>query len=79
MVITPTIRTAPHANHPFRIRHLVVYLADSGSHLVRHRPGDNEYVRLSWGGTEEGPSAVEIVARHPGVHHFDAAAGEAES
>ena len=34
MVVTPAIRTAAHANDPSRFRHLVVHLAQGGSHLV---------------------------------------------
>lgn len=78
VIISSTVRAAPHANHPPRLRHLIVHLTQRGRHLVGERSGDNHNVRLTRGGTENDAETILIVARGGKVHHFDGAAGETE-
>jgi len=78
MVIPAPIGAAPHADHPPRIRHLVVDLSESGSHLVGECAGYDHDVGLARAGAEDYAQAVLVVARGGEVHHLDGAAGEAE-
>lgn len=78
MVVPTPVCACAHADNPFRVRHLVVALAHRRRHLVRHGPCHNHDVGLARGGAEDDAQSVLVVARHGGVHHFDAAAGEAE-
>ena len=78
MIIPATISTAAHTDHPSRIRHLIVDLAQGGGHLVGQGAGDDHDVGLPRRGTEDDAQAVLIVARGAEMHHLDGAAGEAE-
>jgi hypothetical protein len=75
MIVSSAIRTAAHANHPLRVRHLVIALADRAGNLVGHGPSDNHNVGLSWRSAEDDTQAVLVVTGHGEVHHFDCAAG----
>lgn len=78
MIVSASIRAAPHGNDPSRFGHLVVDLSQGGGHFVGKCAGHNHAIRLSRGGTEEKSKAIEIVARSTGVHHLHGAAGETE-
>lgn len=78
MVITPAIRTAAHANDPSRFRHLIVHLAQGGSHLVSQGARNDHDIRLSRGSAEDYAQTVLIVSGSREMHHFDGTAGEAE-
>ena len=78
MIIPAAVGAAAHADHPARVGHLVVDLAEGGSHLVGQGAGDDHDVGLARRGAENYAEAVLVVARGGEVHHFDGAAGEAE-
>ena len=40
MIISSSVCTRTHTDHPSRFRHLIVDLAESGGHLVRKCSGD---------------------------------------
>ena len=79
MIISPSIGTGAHADHPPRVRHLIVHLAQRRSHFVCERAGDDHHVGLPGGSTEDYTQSILVVARGGEVHHLDGAAGEAES
>ena len=78
VVIPAPVSAAAHTDHPPRLGHLVVDLAERGSHLVGEGAGHDHDVGLAGGGAEDYSQAVLVVARSGEVHHFDGAAGEAE-
>ena len=78
MIIPASIRTAAHADHPPRIRHLIVHLPQGGGHLIRERARNDHDVRLARGGAEDYAEAILVVAGGGEVHHFHCAAGKAE-
>lgn len=78
VVISTTIRTTSHRNHPSWIRHLVVHLTQRRSHFIRQCACDNHHVRLTWRRTENYTESVLIVSWCGKVHHFDGAAGQSE-
>src|SRR6185312_11237270 len=78
VVIAPAIGAGAHRNHPARLGHLVIDLAECRRHLVGERAGDDHHVRLAWARSEHDAEAVEVIARSAGVHHLDGAAGEPE-
>ena len=72
MVISTTIRTASHADHPLWIRHLIVQLSESRCHLIGNRASHYHDVGLAGGRTKDDAEAVLIVSRHGDVHHLNA-------
>src|SRR3954451_24102142 len=46
VVIAAAVGAASHADHPARLWHLVVHLAQRGRHLVGQRAGDDHHVAL---------------------------------
>src|SRR3546814_1887623 len=50
-----------HGDHPARLRHLVVDLAQRGRHLVGQRAGDDHHVGLPRARPEHDAEAVEVV------------------
>ena len=78
MVIAAAIGATSHADHPARVRHLVVNHPQRGGHFVGERACDDHHVGLTGGGAEDYAKTVLVVARSGEVHHFDGAAGEAE-
>src|SRR5437763_282074 len=63
MVVTAAVGAGTHGDHPARLRHLVVHLAQRGGHLVHQRAGDDHHVRLTRARAEHtGTETVEIVA-----------------
>ena len=72
-------RADAHRDHPLRLEHLVVDLAQRLGHLVRDAARDDEQVGLARRGAERlHPEAREVVARGDDRHHLDRAAGEPE-
>ena len=72
-------RARAHRDHPLRLEHLVVDLAQRRRHLVRDAPGDDQQVGLARRGAERlHPEARDVVARRDDRHHLDRAAGEPE-
>lgn len=78
MIIPAPISTAPHTNHPFRIRHLIIKQSQRRRHFVGHRPGDQHHVCLSGRCAKNDAESVLVVSGHRGGHHFYAAACKAE-
>src|SRR6185295_12811377 len=78
VVVTAAVRARAHREHPARLGHLVVDLAQRGRHLVAQRAGHDHQVALAWAGTEQHAEAVDVVARRTGVHHLDRAARQTE-
>lgn len=76
VVVAAAVGTTAHGNDPSRFGHLIVDLAQRGSHLVGEGAGDNHDVGLTGGGSENNAQAILIVSRGGKVHHFDGAAGE---
>ena len=72
-------RAGAHRDHPFRLEHLVVHLAQRRRHLVRHPPRDDQQVGLARRrGEPLHPEARDVVARRDDRHHLDRTAGEPE-
>ena len=72
-------RARAHRDHPLRLEHLVVDLAQRGGHLVRHSAGDDQQVGLARRRAEAlHPETGDVVAGRDDRHHLDRAAGEAE-
>ena len=72
-------RAGAHRDHPLRLEHLVVDLAQRRGHLVRDAAGDDQQVGLARRGAERlHPEARDVVARRDDRHHLDRAAGEPE-
>src|SRR6185503_11362208 len=78
MIVAAAVGAGAHRDHPARLRHLVVDLAQRRRHLVDERTGDDHDVRLARASAEDDAEAVQVVARGARVHHLDRAAGEAE-
>jgi hypothetical protein len=74
VVVSTTIGAATHADYPSGIRHLIVNLAKSGSHLVSERTGHDHNIRLTWSSTENDSETILIVSWGREMHHFDGAA-----
>jgi Mn-dependent DtxR family transcriptional regulator len=55
---------------------LVVDLAQRRSHLVAKCAGHNHHVGLTRAAARRKAEALEVVARHRGLHHLDRAAGK---
>jgi hypothetical protein len=69
-----------HGNDPLGFWHLIVELADHGSHFHRKTPGHDHQVGLTRRGTENfGAEAGDVETRGGHGHHFDGAASEAEA
>ena len=72
-------RAGAHRDHPLRLEHLVVDLAQRRGHLVRDAAGDDQQVGLARRRAERlHPEARDVVARRDDRHHLDRAAGEPE-
>ena len=68
-----------HREHPARLGHLVVDLAQHRGHLVAHPAGDDHQVGLPGRGPEDlHAEAGQVVARAAGGHHLDRAARQPE-
>ena len=78
VVVSTAVGTRTHGDHPARVRHLVVHLAQRGRHLVGQRAGHNHHVGLAGRGTENDAETVLVVARGGEVHHFHGAASQTE-
>ena len=78
MIVPAAVRAAAHRDHPARLGHLVVHLAQGRRHLVGERAGDDHDVGLARARAEDDAHAVLVVAGRGQVHHLDGAAGEAE-
>lgn len=78
VVVAATVCAASHRDDPSGVGHLIVDLAQSGSHLVGESAGDNHDIGLARRGTENDTHAILIVAGGGKVHHFNSAAGETE-
>lgn len=77
VVIVPApVGARAHANHPARIGHLVVDLAQGRSHLVRQRAGHDHHVGLAGRGAEDYAQTILVVARGREVHHLHGTAGK---
>lgn len=63
VVVSTAVRAAAHRDDPSRVRHLVVHLAKSRSHLVRECPGHDHHVGLARGRSEDYTEAILVVAR----------------
>src|SRR5512135_2604081 len=79
MVIAAAVCARAHRDHPARLSHLVVNLAQSRGHLVAQRTGHDHYIGLTRAGTEcAGTKTVQVIARQCRMHHLNRTAGEAE-
>ena len=78
VVVAAAVGAAAHRDHPLRVGHLVVDLAQRRRHLVDQRAGHDHHVGLARRRAEHHAVAVEVQARGAGVHHLDRAAGQAE-
>src|SRR5216683_4141034 len=68
-----------HGNDPLGLRHLVVKLANDGSHFLREAAGDNHQIGLARRGAENFCAKTrDVKARRSHGHHFNGAAGEAK-
>src|SRR5207302_6779766 len=75
----PTRRARPHADHPLRLRHLVVDMTQHRTHLLGHPAGDDHHVSLPRGCTEHlRAEARHVIPRRTRCHHLDRAARKPE-
>ena len=78
VVVAAAVGAGTHRDHPARLGHLVIDLAQRRGHLVDQRAGDDHHVGLARAAAEHDAEAVEVIARRAGMHHLDRAAGKAE-
>ncbi len=78
MVIAPAVGTGAHTDNPPGVRHLIVDLSKSWSHLVREGASNNHNIGLSRRSPEDYTETVLVITRGGEVHHLDSAAGESE-
>src|SRR3989440_6347270 len=72
--------TGAHRDDPLGLRHLVIELADDGSHLLRETAGDDHEIGLAGGWAEDfGAETREVKTRGGHGHHLDGAAGPAKT
>lgn len=76
VVVATSVGATAHADHPLRVRHLVINLTKGGCHFVCHCSRHNHHVGLSRGCSEDDSETVLVVSGHGDVHHLDTAAGE---
>lgn len=62
MVVAAAVCAAAHGDDPSGLGHLVVDLAQGGSHLVGEGAGDDHDVGLTGGGTEDDSQAILVVS-----------------
>lgn len=79
VVVATAVGTAAHANNPARVRHLIIDLPESRSHLVGQCAGHNHHIRLSWRCSENDTQAILVISGGREMHHLDGAACETES
>lgn len=79
MIISTPVSAATHADNPFRVRHLIIALSQSWTHLIGDRASHDHDVRLSGRGAEDYSETILVVAGHGDLHHFYGTAGEAEA
>ena len=63
VIVSSSIGATAHAHNPSRVRHLIVDLPQSRSHLVRECAGNDHNVRLPWGCPENDAESILIIAR----------------
>jgi hypothetical protein len=69
-----------HGNDPLRLGHLIVKLANDGSHFLRETAGDDHEIGLARRGAKHfGAETRNVEASGGHGHHFDSAAGETET
>jgi len=69
-----------HRDHPLGFGHLIVKLANDGSHFLREAAGDDHQVGLARRRTEYfGAETGDVETGGGHGHHFDGAAGETET
>ena len=78
VVVSSSVRAATHGDDPAGVRHLIVNLAQSRSHLVCKGSSDNHDIGLTGRGTENNTETILIVSWGGQVHHLDGAAGKTE-
>ena len=79
MVITTAIGTRAHGDHPARLRHLVVDLAQGRPHLVAQCAGHDHQIGLTRAGPKQHAEAIQVITRCARVHHLYGAAGQTKS
>ena len=73
-------RASSHGDDPLGLRHLIVKLANDGSHFLREAAGNDHQIGLARRGAENfGAEAREVKSGSGHGHHFDGAAGESEA
>jgi hypothetical protein len=78
VVVATAVGTTSHADNPTGIGHLIIDLAQSGSHLVCQSTGHNHNIGLTRRSTENDSEAILIVAGSRKVHHLDGTACKTE-
>lgn len=78
MVITTAIGTTSHTDDPTRVRHLVVHLSESGSHLICQCACHDHDIRLPRRCSENDSKTVLVISGGRKMHHLNCTAGETE-
>ena len=78
VIVSTAIGARTHGNDPTGLRHLIVNLSESRSHLVGKSSGNNHDIGLSGRGTENDTETILIVSWGGQVHHLDGAASKTE-
>src|SRR6266481_2033110 len=69
-----------HGDDPLGFGHLIVKLADNGSHFLREAAGDDHQIRLAGRWAENlGAETREVKTGGGHGHHFDGAAGQTKA
>ena len=78
VVVAAAIGARAHRHNITRLGHLVVDLAQRRGHLVGQRTRNDHYVRLARRGARCQTKALDVIARHGHLDHFDGAARQTE-
>jgi hypothetical protein len=78
VVVTAAVGAATHGDDPSGFGHLIVDLAQGGSHLGGESAGDDHDIGLTGGGTENNSETILIISWGGKMHHFDSTAGKTE-
>jgi len=78
VVVATTVGAGAHGDDPARLRHLVIHLTQSRSHLVGEGACYDDDISLSRGGTKHHTKAIHIIAWSSKVHHLNSTASKTE-
>lgn len=78
VIISASIGTGAHGDHPPGLGHLIVHFTKGRCHLVGQSSSNDHDIGLTGRGTEDNSEAILIITSSSHVHHLDGTAGETE-